>query len=65
MLRDIFDITNYKAKVTLRVFDMSEGHLGEYEDIMVTIDNVDYYNDNFSISCLVPMEDELLIEGTI
>lgn len=65
MLKDIFEITSHKAKVTLRIFDMSEEHLGEYEDVKITFDNVDYYNEQFTISCLVPMENELLIEGTI
>lgn len=65
MLRDIFEITDHKSKVTLRIFDMSEGHIGEFKDVEITFDNVDYYNEQFSISCLVPMDKELLIEGTI
>lgn len=65
MLRDIFEITNHKAKVIVRIFDMNENHIGQYKDVVITFDNVDYYNDNFSISCLVPMDNELLIEGTI
>ena len=65
MLKDIFDITNYSSKVVIRIFDMAEDHLGEYEDKEITFDNVDYYNDNFSVSCIVPMDNKLLIEGTI
>lgn len=65
MLKDIFEIIEYHSKVTLRIFDMSEGHIGEYKDVKVTFDNVDYYNEQFSISCLVPMDKELLIEGTM
>ena len=66
MLRDLYDITNYKAKVVIRVFNIKNGiENATYEDIEITSENVDHYDKIFVGDCIVPMEDKLLIEGTI
>ena len=66
MLRDIFDITDHRTKFILRLFkeiDLSTNTVN-YEDIIITYDNIDEYSD-VAVDCIVATnKEELMIEGT-
>ena len=64
-LKDLFEITSYKSKVVIRVFDMSTIINPKYEDIEIKQDNVDRYNEIFTVDTIIPKDDEMLISGTV
>lgn len=65
MLKDLFEITSYKAKVIIRIFKMTTIINPTFEDVEITWDNVDHYNEIFAVDTIIPKENELLIEGTV
>lgn len=60
MIRDIFEMTAHGSKVTLRIFS----GINKYQDVELTFDNVSKY-EKYTLSCIVPKDNELLIECTM
>ena len=57
-IKDIFETTAHGAKVYVRVFAAPK----RYTDYEVTFDNVDQLSRDYAPECIVPRDNEIIIE---
>lgn len=60
MLLDIYNNLKWDSKLILRIFNDLE-----FYDLTIERDTIEKYNKIFTISCIVPHGNDLIIEGTI